>query len=90
MVSVRKASMEIVVMNEFRVVWEPRVFESDYDFPDELPEVKGLPWDRSDYDWQPASGFLRQKNDPILGPQMVLLRESGGAVGNGGVVEGLE
>jgi hypothetical protein len=86
----RKKGVDGNRCDQFRVVWEPSVFAADALYPDELPEVNGLPWARSDYDWQPARDFSSYKNDPFLGPQMVLLREGGGVVGGGGVVEGLE
>jgi hypothetical protein len=76
--------------SEYRVVWAPRVLAADTRFPELLPEVIGLPWDRSDKDWLPASEFRGAKymNDPIMGPLLRLLK-SGGVVGGGIGVEGL-
>ena len=57
--------------NQFHVVWVPRTFAADADFPVALPEVSGLPWEPSEEDWVSATSFYRMyKADPIVWNQM--------------------
>ena len=39
---------------EYFVIYEPRVFPADEEFPEELPAVSGLPWELDERNWQPA------------------------------------
>jgi hypothetical protein len=44
--------------DQYHVVWEPRIFDADEDFPDELPAARGLPWDESEDDWVDAKDYM--------------------------------
>jgi hypothetical protein len=61
------------------------------DFPDELPEVKGLPWEESEEDWVKATAYYGMyKNDPVFWTQMKYLKQSVEQVGVGVEVGGAE
>ena len=55
----RKRGIDGAKADEFHVIWKPRIFAADEDFPDELPEAQGLPWSESDdLDWMNAKTML--------------------------------
>jgi exonuclease III len=69
--------------NQYHIVWKPRTLPADKDYPVQLPEVIGLPWDLYDEDWVKASDYERiYRNDPIFKSQM-LFWKNGGVVGGG-------
>lgn len=38
--------------DQYHAVWAPNVFPADVDFPEELPEAQGKPWDEYETDYQ--------------------------------------
>jgi hypothetical protein len=69
----RKRGVDGAKADQFHVVWKPRVFAADVDFPNELPEVLGLPWDEYDEDWMSARSLMtnykrkKEENKEIIG-----------------------
>jgi hypothetical protein len=54
----RKKGVDGAKKDQYHVVWEPRIFDADEDFPDELPAARGLPWDESEDDWVGAKDYM--------------------------------
>jgi len=75
-------------LNKGDVVWVPRIFLADIDFPEELPDARGLDWAEYDEDWMSAKDFeKRYKKDVRIREQLELFEK--GVVGCV-VVDGVE
>ena len=56
---------------QYLVIYEPRVLSADEDFPEEFPEVKGLPWVVTEDDWMMTTILSRRiGNDDTLIQEM--------------------
>lgn len=85
----RKKGVDGAKKDQFHVIWEPRIFAADLDFPDELPEVKGLPWDECDEDWVSATDYMREyKKNKVENAEIIQQLELLKIGGTGGVVVG--
>lgn len=75
---------------QYKVQWAPRFFDADADFPDELPEVRGLDWPPDIVNsWMPASSLERShKDDPDCLAELKAWKDGvmvGGGVEGGGM-----
>jgi hypothetical protein len=76
----RRRGVDGAKTDQYHVVYVPRFFAADIDFPEELPEVIGLPWAEYDEDWVEARPYERSyRNDKRITEQLGLLRR--GVVG---------
>jgi len=86
----RKKGVDGARKDQFHVVWAPRIFAADVEYPEELPECRGLPWDvdeNESTDWVDAKTYMtiykrnKDENAEFLKQFECLM--------NGGVMDGV-
>jgi hypothetical protein len=56
----REKGVDGAKRDQFHVMWHPRIFAADEDFPVELPEKEGLAWAESDLDWMDVNTVMNR------------------------------